>query len=204
MENIRCLQLPRRLIVPKSKNLQCLIYYTIFTYTISNRANASRFAKISSLSMARSALPVCNRAVWSKCGTKSIHKINEIRNSLAKRPGCSNDYFSRRYTCGRSNNRNNKSTGTCDYKSTRVIRVFDQLQKVNSCSNTENSLLMDAHRLDNDGICLIVPTQRILFLGMLIDSTTMEFVLPTEKSENIQRECRNLLKTQQPYIRQIS
>ena len=32
---------------------------------------------------------------------------------------------------------------------------------------------------------------------MLIDST-MEFVLPTEKSENIQRECRDLLKTQQP------
>ena len=49
-----------------------------------------------------------------------------------------------------------------------------------------------------------VPTQRILFLGMLIDSTTMEFILPTEKSENIQRECRNLLKTQQLSIRQIS
>ena len=41
----------------------------------------------------------------------------------------------------------------------------------------------------------LVPTQRILFLGMLIDSSTMEFVLPTDKSENIQRECRNLLKT---------
>ena len=50
----------------------------------------------------------------------------------------------------------------------------------------------------------LVPTQRILFLGKLIDSTTMEFILPTEKSENIQRECRNLLKTQQPSIRQIS
>ena len=50
----------------------------------------------------------------------------------------------------------------------------------------------------------LVPTQRILFLGMLIDSSTMEFVLPTDKSENIQRECRNLLKTQPPSIRQIS
>ena len=39
-------------------------------------------------------LPVCNHAVWSTCGTKSVHKINETRNSLAKRPGCSNDYFS--------------------------------------------------------------------------------------------------------------
>ena len=148
---------------------------------ISNRTNASRLAKIPSLFMARSVLPVCNHAVWSKCGTKNVHKINETRNSLAKRPGCSNDNFSRRYT-SRSNSRNNESTRTHDYKSTRVIRVFDQLQKVNSCSNTENPLLM----------------------GMLIDSTTMEFILPTEKSENIQRECRNLLKTQQPSIRQIS
>ena len=131
--------------------------------------------------MAKSVLPVCNHAVWSKCDTKSVHKINEIRNSLAKRPACSNDYFSRRYTCARSNNRNNESTRTHDYKSTRVIRVFHKLQKVNSCSNTENPLL-----------------------GMLIDSTTMEFVLPTEKSENIQRQCRNILKTQQPPIRQIS
>ena len=104
--------------------------------------------------MARSVLPVCNHAVWSKCGTKSVHKINETRNSIAKRPGCSNDNFSRRYTSSRSNSRNNESTRTHDYKSTRVIRVFDKLQKVNSCSNTENPLLGDAHRLDNDGIYL--------------------------------------------------
>ena len=148
---------------------------------ISNRTNASRLAKIPSLFMARSVLPVCNHAVWSKCGTKSVHKINETRNSLAKRPGCSNDNFSRRYTSSRSNSRNNESTRTHDYKSTRVIRVFDQLQKVNSCSNTENPLLGDAHRLDNDGI-----------------------YLTNGKSENIQRECRNLLRTQQPSIRQIS
>ena len=121
---------------------------------ISNRTNASRLAKIPSLFMARSVLPVCNHAVWSKCGTKSVHKINETRNSLAKRPGCSNDNFSRRYTYSRSNSRNNESTRTHDYKSTRVFRVFDQLQKVNSCSNTENPLLGDAHRLDNDGIYL--------------------------------------------------
>ena len=180
MGSIRCLQLPGCLKKPKSKNLQCLIYCTIFTYAISNRANASRLAKIPSLSMARTVLPVRNHAFWSKCGTKSVHKINETRNSLVTKPGCSNDY-SRRYTCARSNNRYNKSTRTYGYESTRVIRVFDQLEKVNSYSNTENPLLGDAHRLDNDGICLT-----------------------NGKSENIQRECRNLLKTQQPSIRQIS
>ena len=99
---------------------------------------------------------------------------------IATRPGCSNDYFSRRYTCARSNSRNNKSTRTYDFKPTRVITVSDQLQKVISSSNTDN-LPWDAHRLGNDEICLT-----------------------TEKSENIQRECRDLLKTQPPSIRQIS
>ena len=84
-------------------------------------------------------LPVCNHAVRSTCGTKSVHKINETRNSLAKRPGCSNDDFSRRYTCARSNNRNNKLTRTYDYKSTTVIRVFDQLQSQRLFQHRESS-----------------------------------------------------------------
>ena len=50
----------------------------------------------------------------------------------------------------------------------------------------------------------LFPTQRILFLGMLIDITTMEFVLPTEKSENIQRECQNLFNTQQTTFHQAN
>ncbi|CAB3985077.1 Hypothetical predicted protein [Paramuricea clavata] len=37
-----------------------------------------------------------------------------------------------------------------DYKSTGIIRVSDQLQKVNT--STHGPLLGDAHRLDNDGI----------------------------------------------------
>ena len=50
----------------------------------------------------------------------------------------------------------------------------------------------------------LVPTQKILFLEMLIDSSTMEFVLPKDKKENILRDCRYLLRTKQPSIRQIS
>ena len=120
---------------------------------LSHRANTPKLTTIPSLPMARTALPIRNNAIWPERGTTSIHKINEARNSLATRSGCSNDYFSRRHTCSRSNNRYIKPTRTYDHKSTRVIRISDQLQKVNSCSNTENPLFGDAHRLVNDGIC---------------------------------------------------
>ena len=49
----------------------------------------------------------------------------------------------------------------------------------------------------------LVPTQRILFLGMLIDSSTIEFIF-LGKNQKIFRECRNLLTTQLPSITQIS
>ena len=148
---------------------------------ISNRSYTSNLAEISFLPMARNVLPIRNNAVWSECCTESVYKIDEASNSLAARSGCSNDYFSRRYTRASPINRNIKPTHTYDYKSTGIIRVSDQLQKVNTNTHAED-----------------------LFLGMLIDSTTMEFILPKEKSENILRECRHLLKTHQPSIRQIS
>jgi hypothetical protein len=50
----------------------------------------------------------------------------------------------------------------------------------------------------------LIPAQRILFLGMIIDSTTMQFILPEDKSVTILRECRTLLKTEQPSIRHVS
>ena len=148
---------------------------------ISNPTNASRLAKIPSLFMARSVLPVCNHAVWSKCGTKSVHKINETRNSLAKRPGCSNDFFL-----------------------DDILVLAPTIETINQNARMTISLLESLGFLINYKKSALVPTQKFLFLGMLIDSTTMEFVLPTEKSENIQRERRNLLKTQQPSIRQTS
>ena len=118
-----------------------------------HRPSTPKLTTIPSLPMVRTVLPICNNAIWPKRGTTSIHKINEARNSLATRSGCSNDYFSRRHTCSRSNNPYIKPTRTYDHKSTRVIRISDPLQKVSSCSNTENPLSGDAHRLINDGIC---------------------------------------------------
>ena len=85
-----------------------------------------------------------------------------------------------------------------------ILVLAPTIETVNQHARTTISLLESLGFLINYKKSSLVLTQRILFLGMLIDSTTMEFVLPTEKSENIQRECRNVLKTQQPPIRQIS
>ena len=90
--------------------------------------------------------------VTMPCCTESVYKIDEASNSLAARSGCSNDYFSRRYTRASPINRNIKPTHTYDYKSTGIIRVSDQLQKVNTNTHAEDPLLGDAHRLNNDGI----------------------------------------------------
>ena len=85
-----------------------------------------------------------------------------------------------------------------------ILLLAPTVETMNQHTRMTISLLESLGFLINYKKSTLVPTQRILFLGMLIDSTTMEFILPTEKSENIQRECRNLLKTQQPSIRQIS
>ena len=85
-----------------------------------------------------------------------------------------------------------------------ILLLAPTVETMNQHARMTISLLESLGFLINYKKSTLFPTQRILFLGMLIDSTTMEFILPTEKSENIQRECRNLLKTQQPSIRQIS
>ena len=85
-----------------------------------------------------------------------------------------------------------------------ILVLAPTIETINHHTHMTISLLESLGFFINYRKSTLVPTQRILFLGMLIDSTMMEFVLPTKKSENIQRECQNLLKTQQPSIRQIS
>ena len=85
-----------------------------------------------------------------------------------------------------------------------ILVLAPTIDTLNQHARMTINLLESLGFLINYKKSTLVPTQRILFLGMLIDSSTMEFVLPTDKSENIQRECRNLLKTQLPSIRQIS
>ena len=84
-----------------------------------------------------------------------------------------------------------------------ILVLAPTIDTLNQHARMTINLLESLGFLINYKKSTLVPTQRILFLGMLVDSSMMEFVLPTDKSENIQRECRNLLMTQLPSIRQI-
>ena len=85
-----------------------------------------------------------------------------------------------------------------------ILVLAPTIETLNQHARMTISLLESLGFLINYQKSTLVPTQRILFLGMLIDSSTMEFVLPKDKKENILRECRYLLRTKQPSIRQIS
>ena len=91
-----------------------------------------------------------------------------------------------------------------------IIFLYDVLVLAPTIDTLNQHARMTINLLESSGFLInykkstLVSTQIILFLGMLIDLSTMEFVLPTEKSENIQKKCWNLLKTQLPSIRQIS
>ena len=101
--------------------------------------------------MTRNVLPICNNAVWSECCTDSVYKIDEASDSLAAQSGCSYNYFSRRYLV-LAPLIETLNQHTHDYKSTGIIRVSDQLQKVNTNTHAEDPLLGDAHRLNYNAI----------------------------------------------------
>ena len=53
---------------------------------------------------------------------------------------------------------------------------------------------------------MVIPTQKIQFLGLLIDSTQMLFILPETKTTSIRKACQQLVNKQRPIatIREIS
>ena len=51
---------------------------------------------------------------------------------------------------------------------------------------------------------MLIPTQRIQFLGLLIDSTQMLFILPETKTTSIRKACQQLVNKQRPTIREVS
>jgi len=50
----------------------------------------------------------------------------------------------------------------------------------------------------------LTPTQKIQFLGFLVDSMSMKFFLPEEKAQGISHMCQNLLQQHRVTIRQLS
>ena len=51
---------------------------------------------------------------------------------------------------------------------------------------------------------MLIPTQKIQFLGLLIDSTQMLFILPKTKTTSIRQTCQQLVNKQRPTIREVS
>ena len=51
---------------------------------------------------------------------------------------------------------------------------------------------------------MLIPTQKIQFLGLLIDSTQMLFILPETKTTSIRKACQLLVNKQRPTIREVS
>ena len=51
---------------------------------------------------------------------------------------------------------------------------------------------------------MLIPTQKIQFLGLLIDSTQMLFILPETKTTSIRKACQQLVNKQRPTIREVS
>ena len=51
---------------------------------------------------------------------------------------------------------------------------------------------------------MLITTQKIQFLGLLIDSTQMLFILPETKTTSIRKACQQLVNKQRPTIREVS
>ena len=51
---------------------------------------------------------------------------------------------------------------------------------------------------------MLIPTQKIQFLELLIDSTQMLFILPETKTTSIRKACQQLVNKQRPTIREVS
>ena len=87
-----------------------------------------------------------------------------------------------------------------------ILLLAPTVETMNQHARMTISLLESLGFLINYKKSTLFPTQRILFLGMLIDSTTMEFILPTEKSENIQTTFHqaNITSSRSPRIHSSS
>ena len=93
----------------------------------------------------------------------------------------------------------------------RLVIYLDDLLIIASSKETLNrhkqltiALLESLGFLINYEKSMLIPTQKIQFLGLLIDSVNMKFILPEAKTRSIQKECQQLLNTEFPTIRHLS
>ena len=66
------------------------------------------------------------------------------------------------------------------------------------------SILENLGFLINMKKSIFVPVQIVEFLGIIVDSTTMRFLLPDKNVAVIQKECRHLVSSQVTSLSQLS
>ena len=85
-----------------------------------------------------------------------------------------------------------------------ILIIASSVEVLNSHKKRAIDLLESLGFIINYKKSNITPSQQIVFLGMLVDSMLMQFILPLRKSMRIQKQCRLLLSTRSPTIRHLS
>ena len=85
-----------------------------------------------------------------------------------------------------------------------ILIIASSIETLNRHKTLAISLLESLGFLINYEKSNLTPSQQIVFLGMLVDSASMQFILPQQKAVQIQKECRLLLNTNRPTIRHLS
>ena len=85
-----------------------------------------------------------------------------------------------------------------------ILIIASSIETLNRHKTLAISLLESLGFLINYEKSNLTPSQQIVFLGMLVDSASMQFILPQQKTVRIQKECRLLLNTNRPTIRHLS
>ena len=84
-----------------------------------------------------------------------------------------------------------------------ILIIASSIETLNRHKTLAISLLESLGFLINYEKSNLTPSQQIVFLGVLVDSASMQFILPQQKAVQIQKECR-LLNTNRPTIRHLS
>ena len=114
-----------------------------------------------------------------------------------------------------THNRGLSCNSHCNHSSTTALSCSPTAQKQKSLppplkEGTEQAFQLTKKQLESLGFVvnmeksLCKATQRIEYLGFIIDSETMTFELPKAKIKEIKQECRKLLQVQQVTVRQIA
>ena len=92
----------------------------------------------------------------------------------------------------------------------RIVYLDDKLIMNSTLDGARKDIMILKSILENLGFLInmeksiFVPEQIIKFLGIIMDSTTMRFLLPDKKVAGIQKKCHHLVSSQVTSLSQLS